>query len=135
MTKWVKNKGSIKVTVEKNDSSNARSGSITIGGQSLAITQQGQKCVIKGVDPSYQPVPLAGGPFSFLFTVYPNDCSWTAYTTSTFIHGLTPSGTGTSTIDYSVGPNTTGKAQSGKITMLLPDSGKKKSFSVKQAGD
>jgi hypothetical protein len=135
VTKWAKNKGSIKITVAQNDSSIARNGTVMIGGQPLAITQQGQKCVIKSVVPSSQSVPLAGGPFSFLFTVYPNDCSWTASTTSTFLYDLTPPGTGTATINYSVYANTTGKARSGKITMLLPASGKKKSFSVKQAAD
>jgi hypothetical protein len=135
VTKWAKNKGSIKVTVAQNDSSVARNGTVMIGGRPLAIAQQGQKCIIKSVVPSSQSVPLAGGPFSFLFTVYPNDCSWTASTTSTFLYDLTLPGTGTATINYSVYANTTGKARSGKITMLLPDSGKKKRFSVKQAGD
>ena len=135
VTKWAKNKGTIKIAVTQNDSSIARSGTVTIGGQPLVINQQGQKCVIKSMVPSSQQVPVPGGPFSFLLTVYPDDCSWNASTTSTFIHDLTSSGTGTATIEYSVDPNTTGKKRSGKITMLLPASGKKKNFSVKQADD
>ena len=135
VTKWAKDKGSIKITVAQNDSSNGRSGTVTIGRQPLVINQQGQKCVIKGVFPSSQPVPVTGGPFSFLITAYPEDCSWTATSTSTFIRDLTSSGTGSATINYSVDPNATGKARSGKITVLLTASGKKKNFSVKQAAD
>jgi hypothetical protein len=136
VTKWSKDKGSIKITVAQNDSSNGRNGTVTIGGQPLDINQQGQKCIIKSVDPSSQQVSAAGGgPFSFLFTVYPDDCSWTATTTSTFIHSLTSSGTGSATINFSVDQNATGKKRSGKIAMLLPLSGKKKNFSVKQEAE
>jgi hypothetical protein len=136
VTKWAKDKGSIKITVAQNDSSNGRNGTVTIGGQPLDINQQGQKCIIKSVDPSSQQVSAAGGgPFSFLFTVYPDDCSWTATTTSTFIHSLTSSGTGSATINFSVDQNATGKKRSGKIAMLLPLSGKKKNFSVKQEAE
>jgi len=133
--KWEKNKGSVKVTVEKNNSSIARNGSVMIEGQSFAVSQKGQKCVIQGMVPSSQFVPVTGGAYSFLFTIYPNDCSWTASTTSAFLHIPNPSRTGTQTVDFSVDPNTTLKKQYGKITMLLPESGKKKNFFVKQAAN
>jgi hypothetical protein len=135
VTKWAKNKGTIEIAVAQNDSSIGRSGTVMIGGQPFVINQQGQKCVIKSVVPSSQPVPVAGGPFSILLTVYPDDCSWSASSTSAFIRDFPPSGTGSATINYSVDANATGKKRSGKITMLLPASGKKKNFSVKQAAD
>ncbi len=133
VTKWAKNKGSVKVTVEENSSSIPRSGSVMIGGQPFVISQQGQTCVVQSVIPSSQSVPVTGGLSSFQLTIGPNDCSWTASTTSDFLHIPDSSGTGTTAIDYIVDSNTTGKARSGKITVLLPASGKKKSFSVKQA--
>lgn len=133
VTKWAKNKGSIKVTVSNNSSSIPRSGSVMIEGRSFVISQQGQMCVIQSVSPSSQAVPVTEGLYSFQLTIGPNDCSWTVSTTSAFLQIPDSSGTGTTAIDYIVDPNTTGKARSGKITVLLPSSGKKKSFSVKQA--
>jgi hypothetical protein len=135
VTKWSKNKGSVKVTVLRNDNSVFRDGSLTIEGQPFAITQQGQKCAIMSMTPTSYAAPSSGGDYSFTFTVYPEDCAWTATpnTTSAFLHVIAGSGTGSGTIDYTVDPNTASKSRSGKITLLLPTSGKKKSFSVKQA--
>jgi len=135
VTKWSKNKGSVKVTVLRNDDSVSRDGSLTIEGQTFAITQQGQKCAMKGMTPTSYAATSSGGDYSFAFTVYPEDCAWTATpnTTSAFLHVMAGAGTGSGTIDYTVDPNTTTTSRSGKITLLLPASGKKKSFSVKQA--
>ncbi len=135
VTKWSKNKGSVKVVVLRNDNSVSRDGSLAIEGQPFAITQQGQKCAIKGMTPTSYAAPSSGGDYSFAFTVYPEDCAWTATpdTTNVFLHVITGAGTGSGTIDYTVDPNTASKSRSGKITLLLPASGKKKSFSVKQA--
>jgi hypothetical protein len=135
VTKWSKNKGSVKVAVLRNDNSVSRDGSLTIEGQPFAITQQGQKCAMKGMTPTSFAALSSGGNYSFAFTVYPEDCAWTATpnTTSAFLHVIAGSGTGSGTIDYTVDPNTASKSRSGKITLLLPASGKKKSFSVKQA--
>jgi hypothetical protein len=106
---------------------------VIIEGRPFVISQQGQTCVVQSVSPSSQAVPVTGGLYSFQLTIGPNDCFWTASTTSDFLHIPNTSGTGTAMINYTVDPNTTGKARSGKITVLLPASGKKKSFSVKQA--
>jgi hypothetical protein len=135
VTKWSKNKGSVKVTVLRNDNSVSRDGSLTIEGQPFAITQQGQKCAIKSMTPTSYAAPSSGGDYSFTFTVYPEDCAWTATpdTTNAFLHVITGSGTGSGTIDYTVDSNTASKSRSGKITLLLTASGKKKSFSLKQA--
>jgi hypothetical protein len=135
VTKWSKNKGSVKVTVLRNDNSVFRDGSLTIEGQPFAITQQGQKCAIMSMTPTSYAAPSSGGDYSFTFTVYPEDCAWTATpnTTSAFLHVIAGSGTGSGTTDYTIDPNTASKSRSGKITLLLPTSGKKKSFSVKQA--
>jgi hypothetical protein len=135
VAKWSKNKGSVKVTVLRNDNSVSRDGSLVIEGHPFAITQQGQKCTITGMTPTSYNASSSGGDYSFAFTVYPEDCAWTATpnTTSTFLHVAPGSGVGSGTIDYSVDPNTTTKSRSGKITLLLPTSEKKKNFSVKQA--
>ena len=135
VAKWSKNRGSVKVTVLRNDNSVSRDGSLTIEGQPFAITQQGQKCAIKSMTPTSYAALSSGGDYSFAFTVYPEDCAWTATpnNTSTFLHITTDSGTGSGTVEYSVDPNADSKSRSGKITLLLPASGKKKSFSVKQA--
>lgn len=110
-----------------------RNSSVMIEGQPFPVSQKGQKCVIQGMTPSSQSVPVTGRVFAFLFTVCPNDCSWTASATSAFLHTSNPSGTGIQTVEFSVDPNTTLKKESGKITMLIPASGKKKNFTVKQS--
>lgn len=136
VTKWSKNKGSIKVTALGNDSSVSRDGSLIIEGNTFAITQKGQKCTIKSLTPTSFAGPSLGGDYSFAFTVYPEDCTWNAApnATSTFLHVTTGDGEGSGNIGYSIDPNTAAKSRSGKITLFLPTSGKKKNFSVKQAG-
>jgi len=136
VTKWSKNKGSIKVTVLRNDSSVSRDGSLIMEGNTFTITQKGQKCTIKSLTPTSFVGPSSGGDYSFAFTVYPEDCTWAATpnAASTFLHTTTGSGEGSGNVDYSIDPNTAAKSRSGKITLLLPSSGKKKTFSVKQPG-
>jgi hypothetical protein len=136
VAKWSKNKGSIKVTALENDSSVSRDSSLIIEGNTFTITQKGQKCIITSLTPKSFAGLSSGGDYSFAFTVYPEDCEWTATPndTSTFLHVTTGSGEGSGNIDYSIDPNTAVKSRSGKITLFLPSSGKKKTFSVKQAG-
>jgi len=136
VAKWSKNKGSIKVTALGNNSSVSRDGSLIIEGNTFTVTQKGQKCAITSLTPKSFAGPSSGGDYSFAFTVYPEDCPWTAApnATSTFLHVTTGSGEGSGNVDYSIDPNTVAKSRSGKITLFLPTSGKKKNFSVKQAG-
>ncbi len=51
ITKWSKNKGSIKVTALGNNSSVSRDDSLIIEGNTFTVTQKGQKCTITSLTP------------------------------------------------------------------------------------
>src|SRR5690606_22101649 len=129
----------VKLTIHKNESSHPRNGLISIEGNTLTIEQKGEKCVFEGAfDPSSNKTVPSGGEINatFSFAVYPIDCTTTAVDIvaddAGFPAVVPPStGTGPGTIIYTVNQNLTNKTRSGKITLALDASKKKKSSLVK----
>lgn len=66
------------------------------------------------LDPTSRIVPAAGGSYNFAVNTQAG-CTWTAVSNNSFITGVTPSGTGTGTVSYSVAANLAG-GRSGTIT-------------------
>ena len=94
-------------SVGENTSTSQRSGSLTIAGESVTVTQAGQGCTYD-VTPEERTFQAGGGSSSFTVTA-PAGCTWTASEQSNWITitGATGNGPGTVTFDVA---NYTGTA-------------------------
>ena len=108
--------GSVSYTVAANTTINSRSGTITVAGQTLAITQTGIDCTYS----------LSSGSASFdsdegggvVGMTSPTGCTWTASSSGGWITITAGgSGSGNGTISYTVAANTTINSRSGTITV------------------
>jgi len=109
--------GIVTYSVVPNVSSKARTGTLWIAGQTLAISQSGVVCAFS-VTPRAVSVPPAGL-IGNTFTVNADasDCGWTTSTSASWIlvsGGTT--GTGSGTVTFTVGVNT-GTLRTGTITV------------------
>jgi hypothetical protein len=105
--------GTVAYSVSANTMGGARTGTITVGGQTFTITQTG-------------PCTYAIFPTSALFSssgntgavVVVTSCDWTAVSNDSWITVTSgSSGTGSGTVTYSVAANTTGSTRTGTMTI------------------
>jgi CSLREA domain-containing protein len=106
--------GNIAFTVSPNNGP-PRSGKITVNGQIFTVNQE-SGCSFSLPQPPSAQIPKAGVTNSFTLTATSSGCAWTAVADQSWISVSPGSGNGTTTISYSVLPNT-GVARSGKITV------------------
>jgi hypothetical protein len=93
----------------------ARSGTITIGGQTLTVTQQAAPCTFS-ISPSAQTFVADGGTGSVGITTGAN-CGWNASTGTSWITVTSAAGgTGNGTVTFNVGMNT-GAQRTGTLTI------------------
>jgi photosystem II stability/assembly factor-like uncharacterized protein len=132
---WKKNTGKVKIVVQKNTSSQGRTGVVSIGGNVLlTIEEYGATCRLDALSPSSEKLTDATGAGSFNLVVSSQDCAWNTTTTSSWIHLDTLAGTGDGTATFHIDANTTGKNRIGKITASLAAAPtKQKAFSVRQS--
>jgi hypothetical protein len=106
--------GTVNYSVTAN-TGGARTGTMTIAGQTFTITQPGP-CSFT-LTPTSASVGASSGSGNVAVTVTPSTCSWTAASNSSFI-GVTggSSGTGNGTVSYSFTANT-GAARTGTLTI------------------
>ena len=132
-------KGAVTISVDANSaSSQARTGSVTIGDKTLSVSQAGKPCTIT-LDPvsssRFSPTGSSGG---FTVTTSLADCGWTAAAESTFASWLTNvspgSGTGNGSVSYSVGDNPLSTARRGRIDVIYNGGKSKKVYTVIQSG-
>ena len=109
------NRSAIKLFVPEHDSSLERSGTLTIGGNTFAVTQKGKPCTVKLSSSSSPIFPKSGGSGSFDVAVAPADCEWSAGTVGSagWIH-TTP---GSGKVDYMVDGNTRVGPRVGRIAV------------------
>ncbi|HEX2445287.1 MAG TPA: BACON domain-containing carbohydrate-binding protein, partial [Vicinamibacterales bacterium] len=101
--------GTVSLSVGGNTSTSQRSGSLTIAGESVTVTQAGQGCTYD-VTPGQRTFQAGGGSSTFTVTA-PAGCSWTATEQSSWItidSGASDSGSGT--VSFTVA-NYTGTAE------------------------
>ena len=55
---------------------------ISVGGFTHVITQDGEPCVVTGVDPATASIDAAGGSGSFTVSTNGSNCEWTATVTA-----------------------------------------------------
>ncbi len=94
---------------------NARNATITIGGQSLFVSQQAQTCTYSLAFGSFN-TGASSSSSSVAITTSPT-CSWSASSNAGWLTGVSPtSGMGNGTVSFNVGANT-GPARSGTLTI------------------
>jgi hypothetical protein len=94
----------------------ARSGTITIGGQTFTVNQAALVCSFT-VAPANFDIPRTGGGGTVAVTTAAG-CSWTATTTDAWITITAgASGTGSGSVTFSVAANTTGRDRKGNLTV------------------
>jgi hypothetical protein len=94
----------------------ARSGTITIGGQTFTVNQAAAAACTFGIAPPNQSVAAAGGSGGVAVTTAAG-CAWTAVSTATWITVTSgASGSGNGTVNFTAAANT-GPARSGTITI------------------
>lgn len=91
----------------------ARSGTISVHGQTFTVNQD-DGCAA-ALSPTSASPGAAAGNASFLITMSAPTCPWTASSGTPWLTGITASGTGTSTVNYSTQANS-GPTRSGTIT-------------------
>ena len=108
--------GSIAYTVDSNSTIQTRSGTITVAGQTLAITQSGIDCSFE-LSSNSASFDSDGGSGSVDLTS-PAGCDWTASSNESWIPiTARASGSGDGSIAYTVDSNSTIQTRSGTITV------------------
>ena len=107
--------GVVAVTIAPNTGT-SRSGTLTVAGTAVAITQ-GQADCVTGVTPPTVNFSAMGGTGT-LTVAAPNGCTWAASSSSPFVSIIgSPTGIGNGSLQYTVGPNATGAARQGAIVV------------------
>jgi len=112
----------------------ARTGTITIGGQTFTVNQDSGGCYSISINPLLD-VSLFGGDSGSISVTAGSGCAWTATTSDSWITNITPgSGTGNGNVAYTVQPNP-GLARTGKIIVAGATGGTTTgmSFAITQA--
>jgi all-beta uncharacterized protein len=108
--------GSVDYTVATNTLGVARTGTMTIAGQTVVVTQAASSCTYS-VSPLSVSVPSTGSNGSIAVTTG-SSCPWTSVSSVGWITVTSgASMTGLGSTDYSVAPNTTGASRTGTLTV------------------
>lgn len=98
--------GAVAFTVSANVTANPRTGTIAVAGQTITVVQAGVACTYT-LSTTSQSVTHTAGNASFSVTA-PVGCAWTATSGANWLTPTNPSGSGTSTINYSFTANPAG---------------------------
>lgn len=108
--------GSLAFSVAANPNAASRSGSITVGGQTITVTQAGAACTYT-LSPTTMNLPYTASAGNAVTVTTPGGCAWTATTGTPWVTLTGASGTGSGTITYGVGVNSGGSSRTGTITL------------------
>ena len=120
--------GTVAFSASSNPNTSARTGTITIGGQTFSVTQAANSCTYALV-PASQSVVAGGGTGSTSVTTLAG-CAWTAVSNNTSWLTVTSgaSGSGAGTVGFSATANASSTQRSGTLTVGG------QTFTVTQAG-
>jgi Putative binding domain, N-terminal/Viral BACON domain len=110
--------GTATYSVVANTSTSQRTGSLTVAGQPVSVTQSGVTCSFT-ISPTSQSIASGGGPGTASVTASSGSCQWTATSSAGWItiNSGSSSGTGSGTVGYTVAANTTTSARSASLTI------------------
>ena len=104
----------INFNVAANPDAASRTAIITVGGRTFTVTQAAAACTFS-LNPTSYKTAAGGGSSSFVVTTTAG-CDWTSTGVPSWITGVPASGTGTTTINFTVAANT-GGARSASINI------------------
>ena len=108
--------GTVKISVDANPTSSVRTGTLTIAGHLVTITEAGVSCNYT-VSPTTVSIGATGGTGTPIGVTAAAGCAWTAASSVSWITLVTgQTGTGNGTVTYTV-VGTTGPARSGTLTV------------------
>ncbi|HLJ51095.1 MAG TPA: SBBP repeat-containing protein [Bryobacteraceae bacterium] len=109
--------GNAGYSIASNSSSNPRSGTLTIAGQTFSVTQSGAAASFT-LNPPSATAGSSGGNATVSVTATPSDATWTAASNSAWITILSgASGTGNGTVGYTVASNASTNSRSGSLSI------------------
>ncbi len=109
--------GTVVVTVPANTTSGTLSGTITIGGQTVTVTEAGAVGCTFTVSPPSLSFPSTGGSTPVTITASSPGCAWTASSGDPWLSVGTSSGTGNGTVLVTSLANTTSGTLNGTLTI------------------
>jgi hypothetical protein len=119
--------GTVTVTVDTNTDTVARTGTLTIAGQTFIINEDAADCVVS-IESTAANFSAAGGSSNVVVTTNGTNCDWTAASSNNFITITSDTnGLGSGSVSYTVAANT-GTART--VTMTIAD----QTFTTHQAG-
>jgi hypothetical protein len=107
--------GDVTFTVQANTTTTARSGSITVGGQTFSVSEAAAACIYT-LNPTSSNMPVEGGHGRVGLTTA-STCAWTAVASAPWLDVSNRSGTGSNDINFNVQPNSGTAARSATITV------------------
>ncbi len=110
--------GSVLVTAAANTTSSAETGTLTIAGQVVSVTEAAATACVFSVTPSSYTFPALGGQETFdIVQTGGGDCTWTVFSTVPWIALAPIGGNGNGTLVATATPNTTGAPLTGSINI------------------
>jgi hypothetical protein len=107
--------GSVGVTASSNSLPTSRAATLTIGGQTVNVTQGGTVCSYS-LQSSSGSVP-ASGAMGEVGVIAPSNCSWTSSTTTPWLTITSSGNAGTSEVQYVAQPNTSPTPRVGSLAI------------------
>ena len=106
--------GTVNYSVAANSTTSSRTGTLTIGGKTLTVTQAGCSYT---VSPTTQSIGAAGGTADATVSTT-SGCPWTAVSNDAWLSITSSgSGSGSATVNYSAAANGTSSSRSGTLTI------------------
>ncbi|HEV3410260.1 MAG TPA: BACON domain-containing carbohydrate-binding protein [Chthoniobacterales bacterium] len=110
--------GIVNYSVAANSSTSSRTGTITVGGATFTVTQQGAPSCTFNVSPTSASYSKTGGKGKLTVTASSTTCGWTAQSNSAWITITSgSSGRGNGTVQYTVAKNQNGVTRTGTLTV------------------
>jgi hypothetical protein len=109
---------SVLVTAAPNTSSTAETGTLTIAGQVVTVTEAAATACVFSVTPSTYTFPALGGPATFdVVQTGGSDCTWTTFSDVSWLALAPVGGYGNGSVVVTAVPNTTGAPLTGTINI------------------
>ena len=121
--------GTVAFSASANSNTTARTGTLTIGGQTFSVTQNAASCAFTISPASMQQVPFAGANGSSTVTTS-DGCAWTATSNTSWITVTSGAqGTTSGQVTFAVAPSTATSQRLGSLTIAG------RTFAVTQVGN
>jgi hypothetical protein len=107
--------GSVSFTATTNTAATARTGTLTVAGQAITITQEAGVVCAPTVSAASLSVPASGGTWSIPVNAG-SGCAWTASSGASWL-SIGAGGTGNGSVSFTAAPNTASTTRTGTLTV------------------